>query len=183
MVADAGMTDGSCEEVGLRLQILRHETTIAGTDATNLLRVYIWMLRTEALHALDDILCHTLTGCVHMSAGELLPKARSTTGVDDVDHIAQGGIGMLRIAALEVATRRRATTVVVHNHRILLRCIEMRGQIEATADGIATRRDEVPRLALAKLDVLQQFLVRVVEERRRREQHGSRTLGIRLLFL
>ena len=158
------MTDGGSEEVGLRLQVLRHEAAIARTDTADLLLIYIWMLRTKALHTLDDVFGNTLSRRVDMSAGELLPEARSTAGVDDIDHIAQGGIGMLRIARFEVAARGRTATVVVHNHRIFLRCIEVGRQVETAADSVAARRDEVPRQAVTQLDILEQFLVRVVKE-------------------
>jgi len=43
VVADAGMRNGCCKNIGLRLQILGHEATVRGADAAYALRVYIGM--------------------------------------------------------------------------------------------------------------------------------------------
>ena len=59
----------------------------------------------------------------------------------------------MRITSLEVTARRRATTIVIDNHRVFLIRIEMGREIVTPADRISTRVDEIPCACLTKGDV------------------------------
>ena len=180
MVADAGMRDGSSKEIGLGLKILRHETTIAGTDATYLLSVHKTMLIAESLGAGDNILSHTLARSIHMAGRELLTETSSSARIHYQHHITHRSIYMMRIAALEHSGSRTASAIVIHHHRILLRCIEMRWQIVTAAKRVATRVHEIPSLALAQLDILQQTGTEIINKLRllRLQIHLVESVGI-----
>ena len=87
-VADAGMGDGTGKNVGLRLQILRHETSIRGTEASHMSGIHEGMGGAELLDALDDVVGRPLAPGIHMAGGELLSEADGAAGLDDIDHIA-----------------------------------------------------------------------------------------------
>ena len=162
-VADAGVRDGRREDVRLRLEVLRHEAAIRGADATDLVAVDEGMLLAETLGALDDLVGRHLTPGVHVARGEFLPEAGRPAGLQDIDDVAQRGVGVGRVAALERALRRRGTAVVVHDERVFLARVEMGRQVETAVDGIALGRDEVPVLHLAQRHVLQDLLREVDE--------------------
>ena len=89
VVGDACMRNGCGKDICLRLQVLCHETTIAGTHTSDLLWIDERMRLTNLLRTLDDILGRTTTSGIHMTRSPLLPEACSTTGLEDVGHIAQ----------------------------------------------------------------------------------------------
>ena len=161
VVADACMGDGCGKDVGLGLQILRHKTTIRSTDTSYLLGIDERMVVAEFLRSLYDVLGWSLAGCVDVARRELLTEASGTTWLHDIDDIAHSGIEMVRITALEIAARWRATAVVVDYERIFLGRVEMWRQIVAATDGVATRVDEIPCLALAKLHVAETLRMEV----------------------
>ena len=165
VVADAGMAHGSGKDVGLGLQVLRHESAVAGTETADVLAVDKRMFCGKTFRAFDDVVSHIVARRVDMSRCILLTKAGCTAGIDGVDHISLSGIHVRCIAALERSRRWRAATIVVDQHGILLRGIEVRRNDIASADGVATRVDEVPCLALAKLKVGVKTLVLILNQR------------------
>ena len=87
---------------------------------------------------------------------------------------------MVRIAALEIAARWRATAVVVDYERIFLGRVEMWRQIVAATNGVATRVDEIPCLALAKLHVAETLRVEVFDHGwlKALEVHTVKAVGV-----
>ena len=138
VVADACMRDGSCKEVGLGLKILGHESAVACADAAYLLAVYESMLIAESLSAGDDVFSHSLACRIYMAGREFLTESGGSTRIHNQHYIAHRCINMMRITALEHAARRTASAIIVHYHRILLRCIKMRWQIVTAAKGVAS---------------------------------------------
>ena len=165
VIADTSMRNSSCKDIGLGLQILCHKTTIRSTNTSNLLGIDESMFLTEFLGSFDDILCRTFTGCIHMAGTKFLTETTGTTRLHHIYHIAKSSIRMMWITALEIASRRTASTIIVHNHRILLGCIEMRRQIITAINGISLRIDEIPVLTFTQLYVLQEFFAQVFNQR------------------
>ena len=93
-VGDAGVRDGGGEDVRARLQVLRHETAIAGSTASHLLRIYKGMFLAEPLGSFDDLIGCACSPSVDMAGGKLLPEAGRTAGIEDINHITHGGIEM-----------------------------------------------------------------------------------------
>ena len=99
-----------------------------------------------------------------MAGGEFLAETGGAGRLDDIHHVAAGGIEVVRIAAFEVASRRRAAAVVVHDHRILLRRIEVRREVVAAVDGLAAAVGVVPVVDLAQFDAFEKFRRRVLQQ-------------------
>ena len=137
-VADAGMADGAGKDIGNGLQILGGETTVGGAYAAHPFCIGKTVSGTELLHSLDDVVGHILSPGVHVAGAVLLAKSAGTTRVDHVDDISQRGIIDLWIAALKIARRGRATTIVVDDDGIFLRCVEVGWEIITSVDGVAT---------------------------------------------
>ena len=76
-------------------------------------------------------------------------------------------VGVVGIAALEVASGRRASAVIVDYHRIFLRRIKRGGQIVAAMDTVAARVDVAPGMEFAQLYVGELRGHRLVHQRRR----------------
>ena len=144
VIGYAGMAHGSSKDVGLRLQVLRHETAIRGAHAPHLRSIDERMLLTNLLGTLDDVVGRSAPGCVHVARGPLLSEACGTAGLQDVGHIAQRVPVLRSVGRLEIAADRRASTIVIDNHGVFLRGIEVLGQIETAIDGVAPRVGEVP---------------------------------------
>ena len=121
MVADARMRYGSRKEIGLRLQVLCHETAIRCADASNLLGIDERMAGHEFLRSFNDIFSHSLPRCVDMTGRKLLSKSHGTTGLNDQHDVSQCGIGMVRITCFKVAARWRASSIIINDERIMLR--------------------------------------------------------------
>ena len=154
VVGNAGVRDGSGEDIRLRLQVHGHESAVAGTHAAHLLRIDKRMLGTDTLHALDDILRRTASRRVHMTRAPLLTEARGTAGLKDIGHIAERGPVMTGVDAVEIAAHGRTTTIVIHDHRVFLRSIEVLRQIHPAVDRLALRVHIVPVLAVGHGDVI-----------------------------
>lgn len=144
MVADARVGYRRGENVGDGLQILRHEAAVGSTDTADFRRIDPRMLAAELLRALDNILGHTLTGGIHMARRKLLTEAGRSARIEHIDHVAELSVGIMGITALEIASRRRATAVIVDDHRVFARRIERRGQIVAAMNAVAARVHETP---------------------------------------
>ena len=111
------------------------------------------MSLTDFLRTLDDILGRATTSGVHMTRSPLLSESRSTTGFDDISHIAQRVPILRSVRRLEITAHRRAATIVIHNHGVFLRSVKILRQVETAIDGIALRVREVPVLASANLSI------------------------------
>ncbi len=165
VVADARVGDCRSEYVGDGLQILRHEAAVRSTDTADFRRIDPRMLPAEFLRSLDNIIGHTLTGSIHMARRKLLTKAGSSARIEHIDHVAELRVGIVGITALEIASRRRATAVIVDDHRVFARRIERRGQIVAPMNAVAARVHETPGVEFAKLHVGKPLGHRLVEQR------------------
>ena len=106
VVADACVGNGSSKDVCHRLQILSHETSIAGTDTTNLSGIHPCVLLAERLGGTDDVLCHAFACSVYVAGREFLSESCSSTWIHNQHHIALSCVCMLRITTLEIATCR-----------------------------------------------------------------------------
>ena len=67
VVADSGMRHGGSEDVGLRLKILGHEATVGSSQTAHMTGIHIVVVGTELPRALNNVLCHSLTGSVDMA--------------------------------------------------------------------------------------------------------------------
>ena len=163
-VADAGVRGGCGKEVGLGLEIHRHEAAIGSPQATDALGIHKRMGLAELLRTFDDFVGRPVTPGIDVAGGELLPVTDGAAGVDDIDHIVARGeeLGAVRIHHAACGGRRAA--VVVDNQRILLLRVERGGQAYHTLDDGAILGGEVPRLHLAQLDFVQPFLHRVGQQ-------------------
>ena len=138
MVADASVRNGGGKNVGLRLQVLRHESAIRCADATDFFRVYKGVFLAETLGSLDDIVGYRVAEGVHVAGGKFLPETGCAARLNHINDVAQRGVGVVRIAALEITACRTATAIVVHDHRIFLRRVEVRRQVEAAVNRITS---------------------------------------------
>ena len=88
---------------------------------------------------------------------------------------------MVRIAALKVAARGAAAAVVVDDHRVFLRRIEIRREIEAAVDGLSFRILEIPRPAFAQPDILEDLGAEIFAQRGRAlfRIHQIKPVGVR----
>ena len=173
VVGDACMADGCCKDVGDGLQVLRHEASVGGAHAADLRLVDEGVLGTYLPHALYDVAgrCAALrrdavagsaAGGVHMARGPLLSEAGGAAGLEDVGHVAQRVPVLRSVGRLKIARHGRTAAVVVDDHGILLRGVEVLRQIEPSVDGVALAVGEVPVLAGAQLGVAEGALA--VEE-------------------
>ena len=165
VIADTGVADGSGEEVGFGLQVLRHKAAVAGSEASDALAVDEGMLLGKAARALNDVVGHEIAGGIYVARGIFLSESGGTTGVDDEDDVALRGEELRRVATLEAARRGRAASIIIYEQRIFLRGVERGRQAIASADGVAARADEVPRLALAHGQIGVESGVLVIDER------------------
>ncbi len=92
MVAYAGMAYGGGKHWGLGLEILGHESTVAGANATYGSGVGPLVGAAESLGALDDICSDTLAGSVDMAGGPFLTAACASARVDHKHGISLCGI-------------------------------------------------------------------------------------------
>ena len=156
VVADAGVGNGAGEAVGQRGDVLRHEAAVGSADAADLLRIDERVLLAELLRTFDDVLGGAVAGRVHVTGRPFLPVAGGAGRKGHhIDHVTQGSVGVVGVAAFKIAARRTAAAVVVDDHRILLRRIEIRREIEAAIDHFAFRILEVPFPAFAQPDILE----------------------------
>ena len=124
------------------------------------------MFLAEAACTLDDVVGGVVTPPVDMACGKLLAETDSPAWLDDIDHIAQSGISMKRVASFESALDGRTASVIVHDERIFPRCVEVRRQIETSADDVSARVAEVPGLTLAQLHTVQNLRIEVFTQGR-----------------
>ena len=103
-----------------------------------------------------------------MARSPLLSEARGTTGFDDVGHIAQRVPVLRGIGRLKITAHGRTATIVIHNHRIFLRVIEVLGQVETAIDRITLGISKVPVLAGTNLGIAKGSLA--IEEELRVER-------------
>ena len=113
------------------------------------------MLLTEPLGAFDNLIGCTSAPGVDVAGGELLSEAGCSAGVEDIDHIAHRGIHVAGEAHLQRSIRGRGTAVVIDNHRILFRSIEMGWEVVAALDATAVCAGEVPVVCLSQGDLFQ----------------------------
>ena len=104
VVGDARMTDGGSEDVGLRLQVHRHETAVGGSHAADVAGIDEGVGLTDLPRALDDVVGRAAASRVHVARGPLLAEARGSTGLEDIGHVAQRvpvlrTVGRLGVAA------------------------------------------------------------------------------------
>ncbi len=99
-----------------------------------------------------------------MARCEFLTEARAAARIDDKHHIAVGGVYMVWIAAFKCAARRRASAIVVHDHRIFARRVEVGRKDVASADAVATRRFVDPRLAFAEHHTVEPLGTEILDE-------------------
>ncbi len=72
---------------------------------------------------------------------------------------------MEAVIAVEISPNGTASSIIINEHGILLRCIEMGRQIVATIDGVAALRLEIPFAKLTQLYVLQTRGIEILEKR------------------
>ena len=147
-VGDAGVADCRGEQVRLHHEVLRHEAAEGGADTADAAPVHEGVGLTELFHTLNDVLGPAFAPGIDVPGCEFLSEARRTGRLDDVHDVAAGGIEVVRIAALEVASRRGAAAVVIDNHRVLFRRIEVRRKVVAAVDGLAAAVGIVPVMDL-----------------------------------
>ena len=132
--ADPCVAGGSGEEVRARLQVLRHEATIAGTSATDLLRIDEGVRSDKGLHRTDDIVGGLRAPSVQVVSSEALSVAHGTAWVQRIGYIALSGEHRQVVRRLQLAAQRDRPTVVVDDHRVLLRGVEVGGQVVPAID-------------------------------------------------
>ena len=71
---------------------------------------------------------------------------------------------MVRIASLEISARRRATAIIIDNHRVFLIRIEMGREVVAAANRVATGVYEIPSSCLSKSDIGHLLGIQVAHE-------------------
>ena len=76
-VRNAGVADGYGKDVGPRLQVLRHETSITCSHAADLRGIDKSHFFAESLDALDDVVAAFIAPRAYMAGGKFLPEARS----------------------------------------------------------------------------------------------------------
>ena len=158
------MRYGSGEKVGFGLQILGHESAIGSTDTPHPLGVHPRMVGTELTGALYDVVGSVVAVGIDVACRELLSEACASAWLHNQHHIAQCGIGMCGIAALEIATDGRASAIIIHDHGILPVGVEMRRQIIAAGDFVAQPVSESPGTALTERHILQVACAHVVSQ-------------------
>ncbi len=84
------------------------------------------MLLTESFGALDYILCHTLTGGLHMARRKFLTETGGAARLNNIHHIALRRVRVVRIAAFEITACGAASSVIIHYERILFVRVKIR---------------------------------------------------------
>ena len=138
-VGNTGMRNGGCKDVGARLQILRHKSAIGSAHATNLFGIHIRVLGAEGLGSLNDVVGRALSPGSDVACSKFLTETNGTAGLASVDHVALCGKHLKGELKLEHFRRRRATTIIIDDKRILLGLIEIGGQEVETSDAVAAR--------------------------------------------
>lgn len=95
------------------------------------------MCRSELFDTFNDVVGNTFSYGVDVARCKFLSECRTSTWVDDENHIAVGGIDMMGIATFKASACRVAPAVVVDNHRIFARRVEVGWEDVATTDAIA----------------------------------------------
>ena len=108
---NASVTDGCSKNVGLRLQILRHEAPVACATAPNFLFINEAMLLSEGFHSPNDIICSLCTPGIQMVSGECLPIASTASWVQRECHIALRGKHRQIVGCLQLASQRNRTAI------------------------------------------------------------------------
>ena len=132
--ADPCVAGSSGEEVRARLQVLRHEATIAGASATDLLRIDEGMCSGKGLHRTDDIVGGLRAPSIQMVSSEALSVAHGTAWVQRIGYIALSGEHRQVVRRLQLAAQRDRPAVVVDDHGVLLRGVEVGGQVVPAID-------------------------------------------------
>ena len=161
---DARMTDSGCKQVGLCLQVLCHETAIAGTGATDFLRVDERMFFAELFCSLDDFIGGLVSPGVYVTGGELLSEAGRAAWVQSVDHIAEGCIHVHGVAEFQRTVSGRGSAIIIDDHRIFPGCVEVGREIIAPLNDGPVSRGEIPVVHFSELDVFQFVSRQVVDQ-------------------
>ena len=90
-VRDTRMTDGSSEEVGFRLQVLRHKSAITGSHTSHLLGIYIGVFCAECTCAFNDVICCHISPGIDVTGCKLLSKSDGTGGFQNKNNITHVG--------------------------------------------------------------------------------------------
>ena len=143
-VADAGVGNGCGEEVGAGLKILRHEAAVGSTHATDFGSIDKGVFFAELTGAFNDVLRSALAPGIDVAGGKFLTVADATARVDDIDHVALTGKHLHGILIFQTLRGGRAAAVVIDNHGIFLRLIEIGWEEEETVDGVASGGEELP---------------------------------------
>ena len=99
-----------------------------------------------------------------MTGSKLLSETRCTTGLHHINHIALRSISVVRITAFKGALGRSTTSIIIHNHWIFLRGVEMRWQIITSINGVTSLVHIVPFTKVPKFYILQQFRIRIFQQ-------------------
>jgi len=121
------------------------------------------MRRQEPAGSLDDLLRRGQAPVVHVPGRELLAVAGGARRLRDVHQVAKAGPPLLRIAGAERPVDGAGAAIVVHDHRVCLRRIEVGREDDVAVDGPARRHLEGPVLHAAGPDAGQLLLCRAYE--------------------
>ena len=115
--------------------------------------------------SLDDVFSNAFTGCVDVTSTPFLTETGSTARIDDEYYVAEGIPIVCRIMAATAETTRcrRATTIVMHNHRILLVRVKVSWKVGMASEFISVLALEAPCFASTDLDFSHHVLVDVAD--------------------
>ena len=158
---------GHCSGEDIRdgLQIHGHESSVGSSQAPHLLVIDVRMFGTEALGSLYDVIGSIFTISIDMTCSKLLSETCTSTGLNDVDHIAHGSPVVEIIIRIQIASYGRTSAIIINQHGIFLARIEVWRQIISAIYSVASAALEIPFAEFTQFDIAQSFGIVVMYER------------------